>query len=193
MSEFTLNDLITAAKTQAEGKGAPPVEQWHPEFCGEMDLIIKGNGQWWHEGSPIRRPKLVALFSTILRKDTDGRHYLVTPAEKIGIQVERGAFAATRLDISGQGKTQRLFFTTNVGEVIEAGPERRLRIETDPHTQEPDPYISVRARLEAGLSRPVFYELVDYATEKQTDSGPQLGVYSNEIFFPLGPVGAHLS
>jgi len=191
-SVFSLNDLVKAAQSNAEGKGTPPVEKWHPEFCGEMDLVIRADGSWWHEGTRISRSSLVSLYSTILRKDKDGRHYLVTPVEKIGIQVEKAAFLAARVDIEGIGKDQSLFFTTNVGEVIEAGPSRPIRIETDPETQEPSPFVLVRGRLEAFMRRPVFYELVDAATEIDVEDGKQLGVYSGGMFFPLGPVNSHL-
>lgn len=190
---FSLADLINAAKRQDAGEGSPPVEKWHPEFCGEMDLIIKADGSWWHEGSPIGREKLVKLFSTILRKDEDGRHYLVTPYEKIGIQVERAAFTIVRLDNEGEGASQQLFFTSNVGEVIALSPKRPLRVETDARTQEPAPFIAVRGRLEASLARSVFYELVDMASEIDTPHGPQLGVYSAGVFFPLGPAGIHVT
>ncbi len=189
---FSLNDLVKAAKANSDGKGAPPVEQWNPDFCGEMDLVIRADGSWWHEGTRISRQSLVILYSTILRKDADGRHYLVTPVEKIGIQVEKAAFQAARVDIEGSGKGQSLFFTTNVGEVVEAGPERPIRVETDPETGEPAPFVRVRGRLEAFMRRPVFYELVDAATEIDTPEGKQLGVWSAGLFFPLGPVNFHL-
>lgn len=189
---FSLNDLMKAAKANSEGKGAPPVESWNPDFCGEMDLVIRADGSWWHEGTRISRQSLVILYSTILRKDADGRHYLVTPVEKIGIRVEKAAFQASRVDIEGHGERQKIFFTTNVGEVIEAGPERPIRVETDPDTGEPSPFVLVRGRLEAFMRRPVFYELVDAATELDTADGPQLGVYSGGMFFPLGPAGSHL-
>lgn len=189
---FSLNDLVAAAKANADGKGAPPVEDWNPDFCGEMDLVIRADGSWWHEGTRISRDALVMLYSTILRKDADGRHYLVTPVEKIGIQVEKAAFQAARVDIEGEGRGQSVFFTTNVGEVIEAGPDRPIRVETDPETLEPSPFVLVRGRLEAFMRRPVFYELVEAATEIETPEGKQLGVYSAGMFFPLGPAGAHL-
>ena len=189
---FSLNDLVKAAKANSEGKDAPPVEKWNPDFCGEMDLVIRSDGSWWHEGTRISRDTLVMLYSTILRKDEDGRHYLVTPVEKIGIRVEKAAFLAARVDIEGTGKGQSLFFTTNVGEVVEAGPDRPIRVETDPETGEPSPFVLVRGRLEAFMRRPVFYELVEAATEIDTPDGKQLGVYSGGRFFPLGPAGSHL-
>ena len=168
-----------------------PVERWHPEHCGEIDIVIKSDGSWWHEGTRITRKGLVELFASVLRKDEDGQTYLVTPAEKLTITVERAHFIAVRLDVKGQGQEQRLFFTTNMDDVVEVSPETPLRIETDEETGEPDPYVGVWGRLEASLSRPVFYELVDLAVERETPDGPQLGVWAAGHFYPLGPVGSH--
>ena len=189
---FSLSDLIKAAERQAKGEGAPPVEMWNPENCGAMDLIIKRDGTWMHEGSPIGRRKLVQLFATILRTDKDGTTYLVTPYEKIEITVEDAAFTAIRVDATGQGEAQDLLFTTNVGDTVKAGPQRPLRIAIDVKTGEPSPYILVRGRLEALLGRAVFYELVELAVERETDAGVQLGVWSGGVFFPLGETGSHL-
>lgn len=168
-----------------------PVERWHPEHCGEIDIVIKSDGSWWHEGSKITRRGMVELFASVLRKDEDGVTYLVTPVEKLSITVERAHFVAVRLDAKGERQDQRLFFTTNLGDVIEVGPDTPLRIETDPKTGEPDPYVTVWGRLEAALSRPVFYELVNLAEERQTPQGAQLGVWGGGEFYPLGPVGSH--
>ena len=188
---FDLSALIKSARAQGDGEGARPVEKWHPDFCGDMDMVIKADGSWWHEGGRMTRMPLVKLFASILRKDADGETYLVTPVEKIKIQVERAHFIATRVDIEGEGDEQRLFFTTNMDEVVEAGPQRPLRVETDPETMEPSPFITVRGRLEASLARPVFYELVEHAVECETPNGKVLGVMGGGAFFPLGPAGAH--
>ena len=168
-----------------------PVERWDPEHCGEIDIVIKSDGSWWHEGSPITRKPLVELFASVLRKDDDGKTYLVTPVEKLTITVERAHFIAVRLDAKGEGQDQRLFFTTNMDDMIEVSEDTPLRIETDSETGEPYPYVGVWGRLEASLSRPVFYELVDLAVERQTPEGPQLGVWASGIFYPLGPAGSH--
>ena len=190
-SGVDLKDIIKAAQSYEAGEGVRPVDKWNPPYCGEMDMEIRADGTWWHEGTRITREPLVRLFASILRKDDDGRTYLVTPVEKIGIQVQRAHFLAIRVDRKGAGPDQSLFFTTNMGEVVEAGPDHPIRVETDPETLEPAPFVNVRGRLEAALTRPVFYELVEYAVEKTTPGGSQLGVYSNGAFFPLGPVGAH--
>ncbi len=168
-----------------------PVERWHPESCGEIDIVIKTDGSWWHEGSRITRRGMVDLFASVLRKDADGVTYLVTPAEKLSITVERAHFVAVRLDAKGEGEAQRLFFTTNLDEVVEVGKDTPLRIETDTTTGEPDPYVTVWGRLEAVLSRAVFYELVELAVERETSDGPQLGVWGGGVFYALGPVGSH--
>lgn len=190
-SKTDLASLIAMARAQGDGKDALPVEKWNPEYCGEMDMVIRRDGSWWHEGARITRAPLIKLFSSILRKDDDGHHYLVTPVEKIKIVVECAAFLAIRVDVEGEGKDQRLFFTTNMDEVVEAGPQRPLRVETDQATLEPTPLIGVRGRLEAMLVRPAFYELVEHATEVKTSDGIQLGVYGGGEFFPLGPAGIH--
>lgn len=189
---FDMSQLIEAARLQASGSDERPVDKWKPDFCGEMDMVIKSDGTWWHDGSMITRMPLVKLFASILRKDEDGVTYLVTPAEKIAIRVDKGHFLATQLhadkDEAGQ---QRLVFTTNIDEVIALGPERPLRVLTDTQTLEPTPLLSVRGRLEALLSRSVFYELLDYASERETPEGLQLGVESGGAFFPLGPANIH--
>ncbi len=184
-SQFSLQDLMKALEDTQDGQR--PVENWNPENCGEMDMVIKADGSWWHEGTRITRQPLVELFASILRKDEDRITYLVTPIEKIEITVERAHFIATRVDIEGKGNQQRVFFQTNMNETVEAGPEHPIRVETDPDTMEPSPFVTVRGRLEAALARPVFYELVDYATEIDG----QLGIYAGGSFFPLGPKGAH--
>ena len=188
-SQFSLQDLMKALEDTEDGQR--PVEKWNPENCGDMDMVIKADGSWWHEGSRITRRGLVGLFASILRKDEDGETYLVTPVEKIKIKVERAPFLAVRADIEGEGETQRIFFTTNLDEVVEAGPDNPIRVETDNETLEPAPFVTIRGRLEASLNRPVFYELVEQAVERQTKDGQQLGIWAGGVFFPLGPAGAH--
>lgn len=181
-----LEGVIAAAKAQAPGRGLPPVHLWNPAHCGEIDIVIRKDGTWFHEGSPIGREALVRLFSTVLRKDPDGFH-LVTPVEKMRITVEDAPFIATRVDREGE----TLKFLTNVGDEVEAGPDNEIRIEMDPATGEPRPYLHVRRGLDALIARPVFYELVEMAQERDTPEGPRLGVESNGAWFPVGPAGAH--
>jgi hypothetical protein len=172
----TLEGVAAAAK-QAPGRGLPPVHLWNPPHCGEIDIRIATDGAWYHEGGRIGREALVRLFSTILRKDPDGI-YLVTPVEKLRITVEDAPFVAVRVDRAGGA----LRFTTNVGDEVLAGPENPIRVETAPDG-EPRPYVHVRRGLEALIARPVFYELVEGAEERDG----RLGVTSNGAWFDLGP------
>ena len=170
-----LEGVIAAAQ---QGRGLPPVHLWNPPHCGDIDIRIRRDGLWIHEGTPIGREPLVRLFSTVLRLDPDGYH-LVTPVEKLKITVEDAPFLAVRVDRVGEA----LRFQTNVGDEVEAGPEHRLRVITDPVTGEPAPYLHVRRGLEARLRRPVFYELVEMAEARDGE----MGVWSNGAWFPLGP------
>lgn len=179
-----LDGVIAAAK-QAPGRGLPPVHLWNPAHCGEIDIVIKRDGTWFHEGTPIGREALVRLFSTVLRKDADGV-YLVTPVEKMKITVEDAPFIAVRVDREGAA----LKFITNVGDEVEAGPENAIRVEAG-EDGEPRPYLHVRRGLEALIARPVFYELVEMAEAKETSQGETLGVTSNGAWFAVGPPGAH--
>lgn len=172
-SKTTLDDLAEAAQPK---RGLPPVHLWTPARSGEIDIVIRRDGTWVHEGGVIGREALVRLFSTILRKDADGI-YLVTPVEKLKITVEDAPFTAVRVDRAGEA----LRFTTNVGDVVEAGPENPIRI-VEGEGGEPRPYVHVRAGLEALIARPVFYELVEMAEERDG----ALGVGSNGAWFPIG-------
>ena len=174
-----LDGVIAAAKTGQ--RGLPPVHLWNPPHCGEIDIVIKRDGLWFHEGTPIGREALVRLFSTVLRLDPDGYH-LVTPAEKMKIRVEDAPFIAVRVDRVGDA----LRFLTNVGDEVEAGPDNAIRVQSDPETGEPRPYLHVRRGLEARIARPVFYELVEMAQERQTPEGLRYGVTSNGAWFDLG-------
>ncbi|RAK64241.1 DUF1285 domain-containing protein [Phenylobacterium kunshanense] len=182
-----LNDIAAAAesaKGQAPGRGLPPVHLWNPPHCGEIDIVIKADGRWVHEGAVIGREALVRLFSTVLRKDPDGI-YLVTPVEKLRITVEDAPFVAVRVDREGEA----LKFLTNVGDEVVAGPDNPIRVETSPGG-EPRPYVHVRRGLEALIARPVFYELVEMAEVRETPDGPMLGVGSGGAWFPIGAAEA---
>lgn len=173
-----LNAVAEAAK-QAPGKGLPPVHLWNPDHCGEIDIVIRADGVWMHEGSPIGRKELVRLFSTVLRKDTDGYH-LVTPVEKLKIQVEDLPFRAVAMVRDGDD----LIFTTDVGDRVRAGADDPVVVETDPTTGEPAPRVHVRRDLWARIARSVFYELVEMAEEVDGD----LVVRSDNQAFSLGAV-----
>jgi hypothetical protein len=151
-----------------------------------MDLRITRNGVWRHEGIPIQRENLVRLFASILRRDEDGCYYLVTPVEKWRIQVDDAPFLAIRLDATGTGAHQRLIFTTNVGDVVTAGPDHPLVVEYHVPNGEPSPYIHVRGGLRALLSRAVFVELAELGEEQFIAGDRIYGVWSQGQFFSLG-------
>lgn len=171
-----------AAKTE---KGLPPVHLWNPPLLGDLDMRIARNGHWFYQDSLIARPQLVKLFSTILRYDDDGCYYLVTPVEKWRIEVEDAPFVAVLVDAKGTGDQQVLSFTTNVDEQVEAGIKNSIRVELDPVTAEPKPYIHIRSGMEALISRNVFYDLVSLAQEHQVGEKKVLGVWSGGEFFGL--------
>ncbi len=182
--EDTLKAILPDGKLSGP---LPPVELWNPAQCGDIDMVIRADGTWWHEGTEIKRERLVRLFSRILRKDADGCTYLVTPYEKVIVHVEDAPFTAVRVDRTGTpGPGQVLTFQTNLGDVTVAGPDIPLRVEVNAATGAPAPYVRVRGRLEAKLTRPVFYELADIAEPSSHDPA-MLGVWSQGTFFPLGP------
>ncbi|MBS0473343.1 MAG: DUF1285 domain-containing protein [Proteobacteria bacterium] len=174
--------LADLQREAAAGRRLPPVEKWNPAHCGEIDIRIARDGTWYHMGSPIGRKELVRLFSTILRKDPEG-YVLVTPVEKMRIRVEDVPFLAVLMDVSGEGCDQVLTFTTNVGDEAVAGRDNPIRVETDPATGEPAPYVHIRKGLEARIARSVFYQLADLTVP---GVGGVLGVWSGGVFFPIG-------
>lgn len=176
------------ARAARAGKGLPPVERWNPDFCGDLDMEIKADGTWFYMGTPIGRPALVQLFSTVLRKDADGRTYLVTPVEKVGIRVQDAHFVAVEMEVSGKRNDQVLTFRTNVGDVIEAGGEHPLRFVDEDGTGGLKPYLHVRGRLEALVSRPVMYQLVEIGEEIEIDGKAMFCVRSKGEVFPIMPV-----
>ncbi len=176
-------DIVKSIQATASPKGLPPVEKWNPPSCGDIGMRIARDGQWYYQGSPIGRKKLVRLFSTVLRHDPDGVHYLVTPVEKVPVEIEDAPFVAVEMEAAGAGRDQTLSFRTNVDDVAVAGADHPLRCEISPESGEPSPYIHIRARLEALIARAVFYDLVALATHE----GDQFGVWSGGIFFPLAP------
>ena len=179
-----MQSLLKAA--ESSGEGLPPVETWNPTHCDTMDMVIRRDGSWWHEGRRITRERLVKLFARILRKDDDGVHYLVTPVEKQAVQVEAAPFVAVRVDSGEEGGEPVLIFTTNLGDVVVAGPDHPVRVETDPETGEPEPFILIRGRLEALINRPSFYELVERAAIRDVDGRKTLFIRSRGQEFELG-------
>lgn len=177
--------LAESIKQSAKSaKGLPPVHLWNPPLLGDLDMRIARNGEWFYQGSVISRPQLVNLFSSILLYEEDS-YYLVTPVEKWRIEVEDAPFVAVMLDIEGSGNNQILRFTTNVNNLVEASSENLIRVEFDPVTREPKPYLHVRSGLEALISRNVFYDLVGMAEENLVDNKKVYGVWSKGEFFTL--------
>lgn len=169
---------ITAAKT----RGLPPVHLWNPPFCGDLDMRIARDGTWFYQGTPIGRPGLVKLFSSILKRE-GGKYFLVTPVEKVGITVDDAPFVAIDFESKGHGTDQTLTFVTHVDDVAIAGPDHPIRVERDAETGEPSPYILIRADLEALIDRKSFYRLVDLGAHHDG----WFGVWSSGAFFGIIP------
>ena len=177
----------TSLIAQISGKNLPPVHKWNPELCGDIDIRIARDGTWFYMGSPIGRKRLVNLFSTVLRKDADDEHYLVTPVEKLRITVEDAPFLVVQVEEKGTGEDQELYFRTKNDDVVMADQEHPIWVETAPDG-EPSPYIEVRDRLYGLIARNVYYQLVELGTERQVDDQREFGVWSCGEFFVLGNV-----
>lgn len=175
-------DGIAASVRAATGRGLPPVHEWNPPFLGDIDMRIARDGTWFYEGSPIRRPGLVRLFSTILRRDGDA-YFLVTPVEKVGITVEDAPFVAVDFEMTGDGPDMSLTFETNVGDHVTAGPEHPIRVTHADATGEPSPYVMVRAGLDALIDRKSFYRLAEIGDRQDG----WFGLWSGGAFFRILP------
>ena len=169
------------------GKGPAPVERWNPDFCGDLDMEIKADGTWFYLGTPIGRMPLVQLFSSVLRKDLDGKTYLVTPVERVGIRVVDAPFIAVEMNASGSGDEQVITFRTNVGDVVTAGPGHPLRFVDENETGGLKPYVLVRGRLEALVARAVMYELVEHGEEIDVNGKAMFAVRSGGEIYPIMP------
>ena len=175
-------ESIAASARAAQKGGLPPVHLWNPPHCGQIDMRIARDGTWFYMGTPIGRPELVRLFSTILRKDGDD-YVLVTPVEKVGITVDDAPFVAVDFNPVDEG----LEFETNVGDRVVAGPAHPIRVVRDPETGEPSPYILIRANLEALIDRKSFYRLVEIGEHASYAGTDWFGVTSGGTFFPIIP------
>lgn len=181
ITDFATLSLADVARLVAERR-LPPVEQWHPTHCGDSEMRIARDGTWFHQGSPIGRAAMVQLFSTILRREPDGGYVLVTPAEKLDIEVEDAPFVAVEMKAAGEGRDACLAFRLNTGDLVTAGPGHALRFaETD---DGPRPYLHVRGGMEALVARSVYYDLADRAIAGE-EAAP--GVWSDGAFFLLAP------
>lgn len=172
-------DRLEALAKATGGRGLPPVHLWNPPYCGDIGLKIARDGTWSYQGSPITRPALARLFSTILRRDPEG-YMLVTPAEKVSVEVEDAPFLA----VSMRNEAETLVFTTNVGDEVAAGPDHPLRFETGA-AEGLKPYVLVRGGLWALVTRALVFDLAEAATTRLVDGRLQTGVSSQGQFFVM--------
>lgn len=182
-----LEGLTVAARQAADaapaGKGLPPVHLWNPPFCGDLDMRIARDGTWFYLGTPIGRPALVRLFSTILKRE-DGKHFLVTPVEKVGIQVDDAPFVVVEMRVENDEDGRRLRFRTNVDDWVTCDGAHRLRFERAPDDGLM-PYLHVRADLWAKVTRALYYDLVDMGEERVVDGQQMFGIESGGEFFAM--------
>ena len=171
---------LAELQTLIDQRGLPPVDKWNPAHCGHSEMRIARDGTWYHQGRPILRKAMVRLFSTVLRREADGRHMLVTPVEKLEIDVDSTAFRAVEMHTEGAGRDRRIAFGLDTGDAVILGPEHPLRLVHDEHG--PSPRVAIRHGLEAELSRPVYYELAELAL---AEGGDMAGVWSGGQFFSL--------
>lgn len=173
----SLADLAAAIEARGE---PPPVDRWNPQHCGHSGMRIARDGTWFHEGRPIERPAMVRLFATVLRREPDGGHVLVTPVEKLTIDVEGTAFRATQMTMAGNGEQRRIGLTLDSGDALIVGPDHPLSVAATAHG--PSPRVAVRFGLEAELARPLYYELAEIALAEGHDPP---GIWSDGVFFRL--------
>jgi len=176
-----LAETVRATKS----RGLPPVDAWDPPFSGDMDMRIARDGTWYHEGTRIERFELSRLFSTILKLE-DGEYFLVTPVEKVRIQVDDAPFVAVDFEVESDGQAQTLTFETNMQDRTVADAENPIRVERDPESGEPSPYVHVRSGLEALIDRKSFYRLVEIGSHHDG----WFGLWSAGTFFPIIPSDA---
>src|SRR5258708_16740278 len=182
-----LEGLTVAAREATDaapaGRGLPPVHLWNPPFCGDLDMRIASDGTWFYMGTPIGRPALVRLFSTILKRE-QGRHFLVTPVEKVGIRVDDAPFLAVEMRKESDSRGPLLRFRTNVDDWVACDSGHRLRFEAAADGRL-TPYLHVRAALWAKVTRALYYDLVDMGEERVGDGRPMFGIASSGEFFAM--------
>ncbi len=166
--------------------GEPPEGGCAPGHAERADFRIVRDGTWLYHGSPIGRKALVGLFASVLMRDAAGDYWLVTPVEKVRVEVDDAPFLAVEMRVKGRGEDQALSFRTNVGEEIAAGPEHPIRMRPRPESGEPAPYLALRDRLDALISRAVYYDMVELGVEREIGAQRSLGVWSGGAFFALG-------
>lgn len=181
-----LAELIAAEA----GARKPPLELWTPDKVADLGFAIAADGVWHYQGSPIERAALTRLFASILRREADGRYYLVTPVEKVVVQVDDAPLLAVEMWAEGEGAGQALSFRSNLDDVILCGPGQPIRFAPDPATAAPKPYVSVRHGLEALATRAVYLEMVEHGVVENAPEGRSFGVWSRGAFFPMAPAEA---
>lgn len=186
ISGSALSRLAEALGSDSKRKGPPPVERWNPAYCGEIDMRIAADGTWLYMGSPINRPALVKLFSTVLRKDPD-RYVLVTPVERVGITVEDAPFLAVEMAVEGEGESRQIAFRTHVDDLVQIGPDHPLRFDQAAHGGI-KPYVKVRGELWALVTRSLALDLIALGEEKSVNGAHMFGVTAGGAFFPIAPV-----
>jgi hypothetical protein len=180
-----LNRLVEALGSGAARKGPPPVERWNPAYCGEIDMRIAADGTWHYMGTPINRPALVRLFSTVLRKDPE-RYVLVTPVERVGITVEDVPFLAVEMAVEEEGENRQIAFRTNVDDLVQVGVDHPLRFELDAEGGV-KPYLRVRGELWARVTRSLALDLIAMGEEREVGGEALFGIRVKDAFFPIAP------
>ncbi len=183
---MTTPDSLFEQLSTRQGKSLPPVDKWNPDNVGHSRMRIDADGRWYYQDSEIQRPEMVKLFSTVLRRDGD-TYCLVTPAEKLEIEIEDAPFVAVDLETRGEGRAQEVVFATNVDDLIVADADHPITVEGEPDA--PKPYLHVRAGLHALISRPLYYRMIEMAVERPeaaSDGARVVGIWSRENFFELG-------
>jgi uncharacterized protein len=182
-------EAIVTALPRGERKGVPPVHLWNPPFCGDIDMRIASDGTWFYQKTPIGRPALVRLFASVLKRE-EGKYFLVTPVEKVGLIVEDAPFLAVELKVEQNARGPVLNFRTNVDDWVAAGPEHALRFETEAATGGLKPYLHVRRDLWAKVTRALFYDLVEQGEERDIVGKRMFGVASAAEFFVMAEASA---
>lgn len=178
--------IARAAASTVGKRSTAPVERWNPPCCGDIGIEIGTDGSWWYQGSMITRRPLVELFASVLRKDEDGQTYLVTPTEKVRVTVADAPFLGVELRPQGTGAAMQLEIRTNLDDSVSIGPAHALRFETEPGTGGLKPYVLIRGRLEARLTREATRDLIALALDEAGPDGPP-GVWSGGIWWPMAP------
>jgi uncharacterized protein len=190
---MSANSLTNLERALSQSKAKDGISSTSPDgqqMCGDIDMRIARDGTWYYMGSPIGRMPLVRLFASVLQRDDSGDFWLITPAEMCRIQVDDAPFTAVDMTVDRTGAHQKLIFRTNLDEIVTAGPDNPIRVEVDPDSQEPAPYITVKDGLDALISRAVFYDLVEIAEVRDGSFSEMLGVWSSGEFFEIGYPGS---